>query len=289
MAKKKKNKKKDSLAFFMEMLEKNQKHINITENEKTVSLKDKTESSIEAARAVPFDAVIPVSSADAAKEKSSEAFKTTCYYTTPIFKLFEVSIASTVRQTMVMTVDANDMETLFEPGMNETITNLMGKTNLSMVVKDLAKLRKKFDKWAGRELDETPFDMFVITIPDLILFTNKIRKDEASDALLFNLVIQVVKTRKSIAKIKKKGNIEDLSKFVIKCTIENIKNLGLSNVIMELNDDMSEDYYELAENWAINLKGDEDLQKMMNHLIFTVMNSTGYAIVSTKFFDGWMK
>ena len=289
MAKKKKNKKKDSLAFFMEMLEKNQKHINITENEKTVSLKDKTAAAIEAARAVPFDAVIPVSSADAAKEKSSELFKTTCYYTTPIFKLFEVSIASTVRQTMIMTVDVNDMETLFEPGMNETITNLMGKTNLSMVVKELPKLRKKFDKWAGRELDETPFDMFVITIPDLILFTNKIRKDEASDALLFNLVIQVVKTKKSIAKIKKKGNIEDLSKFVIKCTIENIKNLGLSNVVMELNDDMSEDYYELAENWVINLKGDEDLQKMMNHLIFTVMNSTGYAIVSTKFFDGWMK
>lgn len=278
MAKNKKNK-KNELIHFNEMLEENIKHISVLKDEKGVDLSDLVSESASKTTAVPFDAVVPVSAADAAKEKKNIVFSKGVFYTSAVFKLFENAMSMQSKQTIILTVDAEDVPYIFEPGVNETITSLYGKTDLSLIFKEMARPKKKLEKWLQRSLDESvPFDIFVLNIPDVVLFTNKIRKDKVSEGIFFNLCIQVVKSKKKVEKLKKKGKIEELDKFIIKCTMENIKNLGMGSVVTELTEAFAKDWYELAENWSIYLKADEDFVKMVDRLTFTVVNSTGFAI-----------
>lgn len=281
--KKKDKKKGNELTRFNQILAENTKHINVLKEEESVNLGKLVSESVSKVTAVPFDGVIPVSAADVAKSKKLKTPDVNVYYTTSVFKLFEMAMSTPVTQNLIITVDANDMEYFFDPGFNEAITSLYGKTNLSLILKELQKPKKKLEKWIDAELDdETPYDMFVLSIPDVILFTNKIRKDDVSEGIFFNLLIQVVKTKKSVAKLKKKKQIEELSKFIIKCTMENIKNFGCVNVTTEITDKFSEDYYECAENWKILIQADESFEKMIDRLSFTVTNSTGFAVAANK-------
>ena len=283
MAKKSKNKKKkgNEITKFNQLLADNAKHINVLKNEESKNLVKLTAESVEAVTAVPFDGVIPVSAADVVKDKKCKQFEANVYYTTPVFKLFEMAMSSPVTQNLIITVSADDMEYFFEPGFNETITSMYGKTNLSMILKELQKPKKKLEKWIEADMDEeTPYDIFVLNIPDVILFTNKIRKDEISEGIFFNLIVQVVKSKKKIEKLKKKDLIEELSKFIIKCTLENIKNFGCVNATTAITEQFSKDYYEVSENWKILIKADEEINKLVDRLSFTVTNSTGFAIAA---------
>ena len=283
MAKKNKDKKKkkNELTKFNQLLADNVKHINVLKNEEAKNLAKLAEDSASGVTAVPFDGVVPVSATDVAKDKKSKQFEANVYYTTPVFKLFEMAMSSQITQNLIMTVSADEMDYLFEPGFNETITSMYGKTNLSLILKQLQKPKKKLEKWIDADLDdETPYDMFVLNIPDVILFTNKIRKDEVSEGIVFNLIIQIVKSKKKIEKLKKKDHIEELSKFIIKCTIENIKNFGCVNATTTITEQFSKDFYEVSENWKIFLSADEELPKIVDRLSFTVTNSTGFAIAA---------
>jgi hypothetical protein len=189
-----------------------------------------------------------------------------------------------VRQTLVITINAEDVPYAFKTGSNESITNLLERTNLSLVLNDINKPMKKLNKWVESEAEED-MDMFVINIPELVMFTNKIRKDKISEGLFFNLTIQVIKSNKSIEKLKKKGQIETLSKFIIKCTLENIKSFGNTSVVIELTDDFSEDWQELAENWRIMIQNDEGISKIVNRISFTITNGTGFAIMTNELWN----
>lgn len=284
MAKKNKNKKqKGDTQTFCNLLNDHKKNINVLKDEVSKSLIELTQYSVENTTGCPFDGIVPISATDAVKTKVAP-LEFNGYYSNSVFKLFEMSLSIPVRQTLVITINAEDVPYAFKTGSNESITNLLERTNLSLVLNDINKPMKKLNKWVESEAEED-MDMFVINIPELVMFTNKIRKDKISEGLFFNLTIQVIKSNKSIEKLKKKGQIETLSKFIIKCTLENIKSFGNTSVVIELTDDFSEDWQELAENWRIMIQNDEGISKIVNRISFTITNGTGFAIMTNELWN----
>lgn len=282
MAKKDKKKKKNkssNVEQFNVMLNKHKDEIELYKDEKKTTLEKVTSESAKNVKASPFDGVIPVPSTESAKDKKVD-FHLSAHYSSPIYKLFELSLGSKVPHTLIMTIDVNDVDLLFHPFINPTITSLYEKSNLYLILNKAEKQRSKLQKWSESEPEEE-YDMFVMNIPDIALFTESI-VDGKAKAIFFNLVIQVVKAKKPIGKLKKKNSpkLEDLCRFIIKCTMENIKNYGCTTIVTAINDNFSPDYDAVIQNWGILLDADESFAKVVNAIHFTVRDSNGYAITS---------
>lgn len=286
MAKKDKKKKNkgSKVEQFNVMLNKHKDEIEIYKDEKKTTLEKVTADSAKRVKATPFDGVIPLSSTESAKDKKVD-FHLSAHYSSAVYKLFELGLGSPVPHTLVLTVDVADVDLLFHPFINPTITTLYEKSNLYLILNQAEKQRSKLQKWSETEPEED-FDMFVMNVPDVALFTESI-VDGKAKAIYFNLLIQVVKAKKPISKLKKKKNpkLEDLCRFIIKCTMENIKNYGCTTIVTSISDSFAKDYYSVIENWGILLDADEAFAKVVNAIHFAVKDSTGYAIVSNGVLD----
>lgn len=282
MAKKDKKKKKNKgskVEQFNVMLNKHKDEIEMYKDEKKTTLEKVTSDSAKAVKATPFDGVIPVPSTESAKDKKVD-FHLSAHYSSPLYKLFELALGAPVPHTLVLTVDVADVDLLFHPFINQTITSLYEKSNLYLILNKAEKQRAKLQKWSETEAEEE-FDMFVMNIPDIALFTESI-VDGKAKAIYFNLVIQVVKSKKPIGKLKKKNSskLEDLCRFIIKCTMENIKNYGCTTVITPVSENFAPDFYSVIQNWGALLDADDAFAKVVNAIHFAVKDSSGYAIVS---------
>lgn len=276
MAKKnKKNKKSDPKNMLGVYLRKHKDDIIISnEGKKKVTLCDVTETSASNATAVPFDAVIPVSADKAAKEKKVD-FRLDAHFSPMLYKLYEFIITKTAKYTAILTLDVEDLDCLwFLP----TIEALAGKTNISLIADAMDRQFKKLDKWADTEPEEE-LDMFVIHIPDIVLFREKPVAEAVASQVQFDLILQFVKGKKSIKKTKKKKP-EILNKFVVKCTAENIKSFGETDIILQVSDAFSKSYYDLGEAWIDLVKNDDTFKKVVNQLNFVSGNSDAYIMLS---------
>lgn len=275
MAKKCKKKKNMELRFY-KYLRENAKDILISsEGKKKFTLENAVEKSTTATTAVPFDAVIPVSADKAAKEKKVD-FSVKAQFSPLLYKLYEFAITGTRKYTTILTFDVDDIKWIWNlPLMQE----LMQKTNLQLIVDGLDRQFKKLDKWAENDSD-TDLDLFVIHIPDIILFRKKPEAGEGiASTVKFDLLFQFIKGKKSIHKMKKK-NPDTLNKFVTKCTAENVKSFGITDALLHVSDAFSKSYYDLGEAWIDLIKTDESFAKVVNQLHFVSSNSDAYVMLS---------
>lgn len=278
MGKTKKKKKKDKKFSFQTFLKKNQEDVTLIENGEKISLEKAVEESVNKMTAVPFDAVLAVSPEEATEGKKVD-FGLAAHYSGAVFKLFELGLVSEHPYTIIFTIDGDDAESFFSE-YNPALERILNKSDLNLILTGAKKKLAKLKNWLW-ETPEDDFDMFVITIPDIALFKNGV-KDGKADIFRCNLCVQVLKGKRSISKIKKRGGelLETLCKFIIKCTMENIKDHGFSNLVIPLSDEFAEDMYAVTENWQIQLDLDESLPKLVNKINFTVTDTTDYAIVS---------
>lgn len=266
---------------FIAMLKKHSGDIKVMQNGEEKSVKELTKESIESIKACSFDSVIPEEAGDVAKGKKVD-FHATTHYSSPVYKLYELGVGSENTQTLVLTFDANRSELAFIPGNDPFITKLYDVSNLYMILKDAEKPLNKLRKWSEADLDsETEYDMFVMNIPNIVMLKNTKVKDNTHGAIFVNLIIQIFKGPRSINKLKKKDiKVDEMTKFIIKCSLEDIKNYGCNNVILPLSDMMAKDWYHLIDSWTELIKADEAFTKLVNTLNLTVQDSTGFAIIS---------
>lgn len=275
--KKRKEQKLDAIGF----LNKYKSDITVTQDGKEFTLEEISKKSASNTKAVPFDSIIPVSAEEAIKNKKVN-FNMSASFSASVYKLFELGMASPKETcTLLCTIDAADVDEMFSESSSTTMGLLKNKSNLSLVLDNLDKKIGNMEKWAEQEPDDD-FDMFVLTIPNLCMFKTKFSDDYKADAVFFNLCIQVVKGKKRISKVKRKGGelLETLCKFVVKCSMENIKDHGFSSVVIPAVDRFAEDYYAVIENWKIQLDMDDTFTKLVNSINFTVKDMTAFAIVS---------
>lgn len=280
MAKNKKDKKKKNKQLnCVDFLKKYESDITVKQDGKEFTLEELSKNSASEATAVPFDAIIPVSAEDAIKSKKVN-FGISANFSAAVYKLFELGMASD-GVTLLLTADADDIENIFSSSSSLTMSLLKNKSNLSLVLDEMDKKLTKMERWAERECEDD-FDMFVLNIPNLCMFKTKFTDDMEADVIYFNLCMQVVKGKKRLSKVKKKGGetLETLCKFVVKCTMENIKDHGFSSVVIPAVDKFAEDYYAVIENWKIQLDMDDTFAKLVNHITFTVKDTTAFAIMA---------
>lgn len=276
MAKKKnKNKKMSAYKEFVSALKENQKKIYVMNGEEKVSLGEAVDNSVMNITAVPVDGIIPVTSEDAAKKRDMNTIQVDCRYAKSAFSLYEYAMKyHKTRQTLVLTLSEDEIINLFDFNMHDTITTLMERTNISLILKKMDKTKNRLRKWLDRDSDED-CEMFILNIPDVVLFTNVLKKKEVSTSVFFNLTIQVVKTKKNFEKMKKKDSdtFAEIMKTVKENTLKVAKDLGNASIHLEVSETFMNDVNEAANQWFEIITGDETNQKLFNKIIFSTDNS----------------
>lgn len=279
MAKKNKKKDKKKKMTFSSFLKRNIEDIVLQEGKDRTKLQEAVDEAVTQMTAVPFDAVLAVSPEEATAGKSID-FGITAHYSGSVYKLFELGMVSDVPYTLMYTIDSDDADILFYPDMHPVMDTLIKKSNLELVLDESKTKLKKLKNWLTEDPNDD-LDIFVVTIPNLVLFKSGVR-DLKADVCRFNLCFQIVKAKKSITKIKRRGGqvLEELTKFVTKCSMENIKDHGFSNVIIPITEDFAEDAEAVIDEWLIMLDVDESFPKLVNRVNFTTKDTSAYAIVS---------
>ena len=285
MAKKKnKNKKVATYKKFVSALKENQKKIFVMNGEEKVSLEDAVDASVANITSVPKDGVIPITSDEASKKRDESEIQADIRYAKTSFTLYEYAMKYyKTRQTLVLTMTQNDVLDLFVFNACETVNTLMERTNIALILKKMEKAKKKLEKWLERE-PETDYEMFVLNIPDIVLFTNVLKKKEVSNSVMFNMTIQVVKTKKSISKMKKKDSeaFEEMCKSIKADTLKNAINLGNASIHIDVADAFMTDAAESASQWSSAILDDESNKKLFNRIIFSTDDSNNLVTFSNE-------
>lgn len=275
MAKKKKNK---GYKSFSSMLKNNSDVIKVNYNDEKMNLEKATSLSVKGITSVPEDSVIEVSATESSENRENVPFTTDVRYAKSAFTLYEQAMRHPqMKQTLVMTFTDKEVVDLFDYGMNETINTLMERTNISLILKEMEKAKNRIRKWIERE-PSTEMEIFILNIPDIVLFTGKIQKKEISPSILFNLCIQVVKTKRPMQKIQKRDpeKYSEITKNLIDHTITNVMNLGHSWIHVGWNSELIKDVIEYSEMWKKSIEENETVGKLINSIIFSIDNSEDF-------------
>ena len=135
---------------------------------------------------------------------------------------------------------------------------LKDRSNLKLVLdKFPEKIKKKMVNWAAD--GEVPA-LFVIRIPNLVIFHGDIKKNAPSKAKFFDLVIEVIRSGKSLPKLKKKRPEEfaATSRFFVESTVKVLKEFGVSCAHIPLNKDLYVDPHDYASLWCKELTADKN-------------------------------
>lgn len=286
MSKKKKNKKAEYKSFIG-MLKDKQKKIFIMKGDEKVSLTDAVDQTVKNITSVPIDSVIGVSSEDAVKNRDSYNTIFTARYAKAPFTLYEYAMKYPKRpQTFVLTVTPNEVEDIFDYESNKNISVLMERTNIGLILKKAEKAKNRLKNWLKTE-PENDIDMFVLNIPDIVLFTDVLKKDEVSKSVLFNITIQVIKTKPSINKIKKKNEekYKEVVEKVIDLTLKSSVLLGNSFIHIPVEGLFMGDLSEYGKTWISHVV-DTDNEKAINEIVFSADNSVDFTELSGSIIKG---
>lgn len=264
---KKKNKKKPN--SFTKMLKENQQKITVLYQGEKKTVSEATNDTVKEITAAPLEGMIPVSSSEAAENALTDIkqLSVSTSYAQNIFSMYEFALKySDVKQTLVVGVQEDDIWNILNsdyPGYGP----LKERTNLSLVLNKFPQnYSKKLTNWANNDNGKRP-DMFIIRIPNLIIFHGDIQKGEPSKSKFFDLIIQVLRTR-PLAKLKKKkpAEFKDTVNFYVEGTSRALKNLGVSCAHIALDPDFYKDPHDYAELWCEKLCDEKN--KILMRVIF---------------------
>lgn len=278
MSKKKKNKKKNLLSILKD----NKENITIKKGDKLISLADATKESVEGITACEQSSIISVSAAEAADKKENIEFSIETRFSRHVFSMYEEAMRNTnVTQTICVTVTTDEAEELFEEGTNPTISVLLQRSNLGLVVKKAEKMRNRLASW----LEEPGEETYIINIPEVVFFCGNIPASGTTEAILYNLTVQVLPyTNKELAKMRKKNKekADDNQKKFINELIDSQISLGnVSSDILIKTDEFVSDISVYVSQWKEIL--DETKRKCFNKLIFSFENDVDFIPASREF------
>lgn len=287
-----KNKKKKASDYkdFISMLKDNKEKIYLMKNDEKISLSEAVTETVGNITAVVKEGIIPISSEDAAKKKTSGNCQINLHYAKAPFTLYEYSMKHrTIPQTLVLTLTEEEVEDLFDFNVNPTVTTLMERTNIGLILKKMEKQKTKIKNWLKQEPDEA-MEMFVVNIPDIVLFTSTIQKKEISKAVFFNLCIEVVKTKKKLSKLQKKDPdaYTDLCKSVLDNTLEVAISLGNSYVHIEPNFVFIPEVRPYME-YLVEKATNPPANSLINYIIYTFANTDELTEASNVLFEAVLK
>ena len=253
--------KKKEKSNFSKMLKENQKVIRVlTSDGEEKDLAAITNETVDSIVASPLDGMIPVSSSEAAENAVPGAMKLaiSTAYAQSVFSMYEFALKyQSTKQTLVVVVPEKDAEDIWDSNY-ASYGPLKDRSNLKLVLdKFPEKAKRKIADWGSES--EVP-GMFVIRIPNLVVFHGDIKKNTTSKAKFFDLVIEIVRSGKSMSKLKKKKPEEfaDMSKFVVDSTVRVLKEFGSSCAHIPLDKDFYAEPHEYASLWARALNDDKN-------------------------------
>ena len=258
---------------FGKVLKENAKKIRIAVGDETKSVAEMTEDTIGAITASPLDGVIPVSSAEAVENSipGESGLTLMTSYAKVVFTLYEFALKNpTIKQSLVMQLPASEVENILDGDFGMEYDSLFTHTNLKMILDGMSEKRKnRLCKWSEETVNNP--DIYVVKIPNVIFFYNTIKKGETADSRLFDLVLVFVRTKKDLHKLKKKEEqFTELSDWVVKSTVNILRDLGIGSMHISLNDDFFDDVHKFATAWAKNLSTNDN--KILNRIVFSTMD-----------------
>lgn len=260
--------KKNKEVSFSKMLKENWKVIKVLKDSEEKALADVTEDTLNDIVASPLDGMIPVSSSEAAENVVPGATKLSIStsYAQNVFSMYEFALKyNQTKQTLVVIVPEKEIEDIFDADY-AGFGPLKERSNLKLVMDRFPeKAKKKLVNWA--EESEVP-GMFVIRIPNLVVFHGDIKKNTSSKAKFFDLVIEVVRSGKSLTKLKKKRpeQFKEVSDFIVTSTVRVLKEFGTSCAHIPLDKDLYLDPHDYATMWATSLNAEKN--GLLTRLVF---------------------
>lgn len=274
----KKNKKEEKKSFT-KVLKENAKDIKIivgNGEEKTVN--ELTSETVDGIVASPMDGMIPATAAEAVDNAVPGA---TCLtistkYARTVYCMYENALKyGDVKQSMMLTIPAEDIDSIFD-GTLQNAFGLLDKSNVGLVIpKFPEKLQKRACAWAEEDDSSKNPAMFVIKIPNLILFYGRLTKNEPATVKYFDLIINVVRTSKSLKKLRKKrpDEFKELMNFVVTNSVNVLKEMGVSCVHIPLVNTFFEDPHEYATAWCDALGAEAATNKILTRMEFCAADS----------------
>ncbi len=249
--------KKGKAPSFSKMLKENEKKILVTVKGEEMKLSAATSASVDGIICTSLDSVVPVSVSEVAENSVPGVKKVSVQtsYAQTAWSLYENALKSgDIKQTMLIMTPESDIDDVLS-GDYEDLEPLYGRTNIQLIMESIPeKLIKRITKW--HESDPVKnLDMFILKIPNVILFTDSIKKNVPCSTKLFDLVFCFVRTEKSLKKLAKKNKdkFDEAVNFSVTRAISVLKDFGSSCVHTTIDHRFMIDPHDYAEIWAKNL------------------------------------
>lgn len=244
--------KKEKKPSFSKMLKDNAKKIQLQIGATVTGLNDAIAASVDGIVCTSIDSVVPVSVTEATENMVAGAKKLAIgtSYGDVSYSMYEFALKYPVKQTLVSILPASDIEDVFE-GLCEQLEPLMGRSTLELVLDKIPeKSIKRMKNWANNPA-HVP-DMFVLRIPNLILFTSSIKKSLPSEVKTFDLVVLFVSSSKKLAKLKKKDKkeFERTVEFSVEKAVSVLKDFGSSCIHVSVDERFFSDPHDWASVWS---------------------------------------
>lgn len=267
---KKKDKKSKEKKTFSKMLKENASNIKLDAGD-GITLDKQTQNTLENVIATQVSSLIPVPVSEAVKNADTDVSRLSLstVYAESIFSLYEFALKNTgVKQTLVLYVPEDEIEDIFDddyPGYGP----LKDRTNLKLILDKFPdKARKRLFNWQASVDGNGTKDMFVIRIPDIVIFHGDIKKDQQCKSKLFDLVITVLHAERKMTKLKKKDGdaFAEASAYYVDTTVSVLRKLGVSSAHINLCSDLFDDPHDYAKLWTKHLFDEKD--KILTRLLF---------------------
>lgn len=263
---------------FSKQLREEKKKIMLNIQGEDVPLTKVVESSMNEMIATSLDGVVPVSVTEATKEAVSNAgvaININTSYAQPAWSLYEYALKyPSQKQTLLITAPVEDSGIVMDRE-EDSLDWIRTRSNIDMLIENIPeKIIKRFAKWREDTDTQIP-DIFVFRIPNVVLFTENIKKNESTKVKLFDVVILFVRGEKKLSKLKKKNPdvFNETVDFTIQKAVSVLKQFGISSIHTEINEKFFKDPYEYAKIWAKYLFSDKSDAGILHRVVFSTTDT----------------
>jgi hypothetical protein len=224
-----------------------------------------------------LDGVVPVSVTEVTKDvvENAKGLGVSTSYAQPAWSLYEYALKfPKEKQTLLITAPYEYAGVVIDCD-EPSLKWLKTRSNISMLLGGVSeKIKKRYEKWEAAEDGQVP-DIFVFRIPNVVLFTENIKKNEPTKVKLFDVVILFVKGEKKFLKLKKKNSdaFKETVDFTVQKGISVLKQFGVSSVHTDITSIFFNDPHEYAKLWGKYLFSDKSDVGILHRVVFSTTDT----------------
>lgn len=280
----KKNKDKFKGKAFGTILDAHSKKIRVQganwDSPKTIA--ECVEETLAGITACPSDSLIPIGVTETAENALSLPYLAiSSQYTQHVYSMYESGMKSQSKQTIIIPLCSDAAEGLkHNKTFMDAYETMASCTNIELVFSEIPKkVWKKLAAWAD---EDGGARMFVIRIPNLLMFHESVKKDEVAKPIVFDLIITVSNVTEKSLKKAKKNSVTSISgarkepdqfdMFIddfVRDTLSVIDNYGASAAHFPLMDNFYHDAFDAAIHWAARLTETSKSRTALKRLVFS--------------------